>query len=84
MNQLFQQLNQSSSAQQSNQMIDIIKQRYQQCQMMTNPIAYLQTIPGMKNVLNAVQQSGGDPKQLFYKLAEEKGVDPNIILNKFK
>lgn len=85
MNQLFQQLNQSSKGQsQTNPLINTLKQKYQQCMMMTNPIGYIQNMPEMKNVLNAVQQSGGNAQQLFYKLAESKGVDPDSILNMFK
>lgn len=34
----------------------------------------------MKQVMDIVGQSGGDPKAAFYKMAEEKGVDPEQIL----
>ena len=36
--------------------------------------------PQMANVINYVNSMGGDPKAAFYKLAAEKGVDPNAIL----
>lgn len=52
--------------------------------MMTNPLGYIKTIPGMNQVLDLVQQSGGDAQQFFYNLAEKKGVDPESILNQFK
>ena len=52
--------------------------------MMSNPISYIQNIPEMKSVLNLVQQGGGNAQQLFYQLAEQKGVDPNSILDMLK
>ena len=38
----------------------------------------------IKQVMDYVQQSGGDPRQAFYRMAQEKGVDPNHILNMLK
>ena len=52
--------------------------------MMTDPIGYIRNTPEMKNILDMVQQNGGDAQSLFYQLAAQKGVDPNIILNMFK
>ena len=52
--------------------------------MMTNPMEYINSSPEMKEVLNMVQQNGGNAQQLFYKPAEQKGVDPNSILDVFK
>lgn len=50
-----------------------------------NPQAMLQSIaqnnPQMKQVIDIVGQSGGDPKSAFYKMAEEKGIDPEQILS---
>lgn len=88
MNQLFQQLNQSSKGQQSNPMVNFLKQKYNECRMAANPTAYLQNLmqtnPRMREAMEMVQQNGGDMKQLFYKLAQSKGVDPESILNMFK
>lgn len=88
MNQLFQQLNQLSKGQQTNPMISFLQKKYNECKMAVNPTAYLQNMiqsnPQMKEAMNMVQQNGGDMKQLFYKLAESKNVDPNSILNMFK
>lgn len=36
--------------------------------------------PQMQQVMNLVNQTG-DPKTAFYKMAEEKGVDPEQILS---
>lgn len=53
-----------------------------------NPQAMLsqmmQQNPQMKQVMDAVNQYGGDPKKAFYGLCEQKGVDPNEILNMLK
>lgn len=49
-----------------------------------NPQAMLQSMmqsnPQIKQVMDIVNKSGGDPKTAFYKMAEEKGVDPEEIL----
>ena len=40
----------------------------------------LQTDPKYKQVFNLINQYG-DPKKAFYSLAQQKGVDPNEILD---
>ena len=91
MNQLFQQINQQSSDVQSqhqlpqnNQQINQLQQTFQKIKAMSNPMGYIQNIPGMSDVLSLVNQKGGNAKQLFYSLAQQKGVDPEQILNMFK
>lgn len=37
--------------------------------------------PQIRQVMNLVQNSGKSPKDLFYEMARQKGVDPNQILN---
>ena len=53
-----------------------------------NPQATIQSMaannPQMQQVLQYIQQSGGDPKAAFYKMAAEKGVDPNQIIGMLK
>ena len=50
-----------------------------------NPQAMLsqiaQTNPQLRQTLDFVNRSGGDPKSAFYKMAEEKGVNPEDILS---
>ncbi len=41
-------------------------------------------MPEMKNVINMVNQNGGNAQQVFYQLAQQKGVNPNDILDMFK
>lgn len=53
-----------------------------------NPQAMLQSMiqnnPQMRQVMDLINQSGGDPKAAFYKLAQEKGIDPQQILDMLK
>lgn len=62
-----------------------IKQMMNMVRSAGNPQAMLQSIaqnnPQMKQVMNIVNQSGGDPKAAFYKMAEEKGVNPDQVLS---
>ena len=51
-------------------------------QMMLNQM--MAQNPQMKNVMDYIRQNGNDPKQAFYKMAQEKGVDPNEILRQLK
>lgn len=51
-----------------------------------NPRSMLQSMisarnPQMAQVMQIVNGSGGDAKAAFYKLAAQKGVDPNAILS---
>ena len=54
----------------------------------TNPrqflMNYIQNNPQMQNIYSMIQNSNQSPKDLFYKLAEQKGIDPNTILNMLK
>ena len=40
--------------------------------------------PNFQNVVNYINQNGGDAKTAFYNLAAQKGVDPNTILSQLK
>ena len=40
--------------------------------------------PQMQQAIDFINQCGGDPQKAFYALAEQKGVDPNEILNALK
>ena len=43
-----------------------------------------QSNPQLRQVLNLVQQAGGSPEKAFYALCEQKGIDPNQILDALK
>ena len=44
----------------------------------------MESNPGMKQAIDYVNANGGNPKDAFYKLAKEKGIDPDSILNSLK
>lgn len=53
-----------------------------------NPNLMMQSLmqqnPQMKQVMEVINQYGGDAKQAFYALAQQKGKDPNVIINNLK
>lgn len=65
-----------------------IQQMMKTVQMARNPQMMLQTMvrsnPAMKQAIDYINQNGGDPEQAFYRLADEKGVDPQEILNSLR
>ena len=50
----------------------------------SNPLTALQNLavtdPRMKAVADIINQNGGDPRRAFYNAAQQRGVDPNTIL----
>lgn len=68
--QILQQLNRNNAGQ-IQQMAQLLK---------GNPIGMLQSMPQYRQAMDLVQQSGGNAQAAFYKLAQERGVDPNEIL----
>ena len=85
MNNLYQQLNQS---QQLPSNLNQIKSMMNMVRGAQNPKMMLQNMinqnPQMRQVMNLVQQNGGDPKTAFYNLARQKGIDPDQVLNMLK
>ena len=53
-----------------------------------NPQAMLmnmaQSNPNIKQAMDFINQSGGDPQKAFYALAEQKGVNPEDILSQLR
>jgi hypothetical protein len=89
MNKLFQQLNPQNNANpQLQNSIAGVKRMMNTFRMATNPKQALQSAmeqnPQVQQAMGFVRQLGGDPKTAFYKLAEQKGVDPNEVLNALK
>lgn len=72
----------------SNPMMQSVKQMIGMVNAAQNPQAMMSNLmssnPQMKQVMDVIQQYGGDPKTAFYKLAEQKGVDPQEILDMLK
>ena len=73
---MFQALNQTKLAPVKN-MINMLRSSGNP-QMMLNQMAAQN--PQMKQVMDYINQNGGDPQRAFYKMAQERGVDPNEIL----
>lgn len=38
----------------------------------------------MAQIMNLVNQSGGNPQKAFYELAKQRGVDPQAVINMAK
>ena len=81
--QILQQLN---GAQMPN--LSGVKQMMDMVRGAGNPMAVFQSLaqnnPKFQQVTSLVQQYGNDPKRAFYALCEQKGIDPNQILNALK
>ena len=84
MNNLYNQLstNQSlslpSNIQQIKNMMNVVNNSQNPSMMLQN---LAQQNPQMRQVMDIIRQSGGDPKTAFYNMAKQKGIDPNQILN---
>ena len=65
-----------------------IKSWVNQLKGMSNPNEGLKMLisqnPQLQQVMNLVQQSGGNPKQAFMKMAQTKGINPQQIINMLK
>ena len=72
MNQLYQELNQTSNVTPvpQNNFVNGINN-------------LLQSNPGLKQIMTMIK-NGANPKQMFFELAKQKGVDPNTILSQLK
>lgn len=72
----------------ANNNLNQIRNMFNMVRSSRNPQTMLQNMmnnnPQMKQVMDIVRQSGGDPKTAFYKMAKEKGVDPNSVLSMLK
>lgn len=77
-NSLYQQLNSNT-----NPLVNAFKMM--KCarnpqQMLNNMV---QNNPQIKQAIDLINNSGKSPKDLFYEMAKQKGVDPNQILSMF-
>ena len=83
MTKLYQQLNQSQLSRNNNsngglqQIINMVSRS-------NNPMQLMQTIaqsnPQLQSILNLIQTSQKSPKDLFFEMAQQRGVDPQQIL----
>lgn len=86
MNSLYQQIGTNSQIPKGN--LGQIKQLMNVCKNANDPQAMLYSMmkqnPQMKSAMDLIQQSGGDPKTAFYKLAEQRGIDPQEVIDALK
>ena len=79
MNSLYQQMNTKNLLSNGN-----VQQMANMMKSMRNPQAMLnqlsQNNPQVKQLMTMIQSSGKSPKDLFYQVAQEKGVDPEEVL----
>ena len=61
-------------------MMAMIKQSRNPQQLVMN---MLMQNPQGKNILQTIQ-NGGNAKELFYKMAQQKGINPNQFISMFK
>lgn len=78
--QILQQLNAGQAAPGLTQ----IKNLMNMARAMQSPQAAIQQIPQLKQAMDFVQQTGGDPKKAFYALAKQRGIDPESILSQLR
>ena len=85
MNNLYQQLNQKQA--QSFSPSNGLKNFIAMFKNSSNPQQLLNSIiksnPQMQNMYSLIQNSGKSPKELFYSLSKQKGIDPQSIINLF-
>lgn len=72
MNQLYQELTQNNPApaQPNNNFVNGINN-------------LLQSNPQLKQIIGMIK-NGANPKQMFFEMAKQKGIDPNTILSQLK
>lgn len=65
-----------------------IKQMMRMAKMAQNPQLAVQEMmrknPQFQQLNQFIKRSGGDPKQAFYTLARQKGVDPEAVLRELQ
>lgn len=70
------------------QVIQQIKGVMNQIKMAQNPQYALNQMlmsnPQLAQAVNFIKSSGGNPQQAFYNLAQQKGVDPQMVLNELQ
>ena len=71
----------TNNLQQVRQMINMFRNANNPQQLLQNMMS---RNPQLQSVMNYINQNGGNPKDAFYKMANEKGIDPEEILKMLK
>ena len=84
MTKLYQQLNQSQLSRNNNNSNGGLQQMINMVSRSNNPMQLMQTMaqsnPQLQSILNLIQTSQKSPKDLFFEMAQQRGVDPQQIL----
>ena len=68
--------------------ISNVRQMLQMIRASKNPSATLQMMaqnnPQIKQAMDVINQNGGDPQKAFYALCQQRGIDPQQILNNLR
>ena len=71
-----------------NQNVETVKSIFGMLNGSANPRQLLVNIaaknPMIKNIMDSADKSGKSYQDIFYELAEQKGIDPNSIINQLK
>lgn len=89
MNKLYADLHGGTAPQESpQQSMSPIKRMYDTVKYASDPNQAIANMvnknPRLLQVMNMLRNSGKSPKELFYELAKQKGVDPNEILRQLQ
>ena len=78
MNPIMQQLNRNALNPQIQQIKNLMRMAQGGPQGMVQNM--LQSNPQYRQIMELVKQNGNDPRQAFYSLAKQKGIDPDEII----
>ena len=81
MNPILQRMQMPNNLNQIRNMMNTVKNAGNPQAMLMN---MAQNNPRIKQAMDVINQSGGDPQKAFYALAEQKGVNPEDILSQLR
>lgn len=88
MSNLYNQINPQNQTSQQLQNNPAIQQIVNMAKSGTNPIQMIQMLAGqnpqVQNIMNILNNGKISPKQLFMNMANQKGINPNDVINMFK
>lgn len=77
---LYQELTTNNNQAEINKIINAYKSTNNPQQLLMN---MAMKNPNIQKIINMINESGQTPKDLFFQMARQKGIDPNIIINMF-
>ena len=81
MNPILQRMQMPNNLNQIRNMMNTVKNAGNPQAMLMN---MAQNNPRIKQAMDVINKSGGDPQKAFYALAEQKGVNPEDILSQLR